>query len=186
MITDIGVFPALEESTAASARRGAGTSGTFPPSRPIAPRTTSGQGRRPPRLQRPGNRAASATASVWTAKLAKYRPAASLITVTLAGSEGRSRDQRTSMSPIFGRRRRPLARILNFAFAVNRTASRLRADLPARPLGGGFRAAAAAPGSALRRRTRFRPLPPRAESASAGLARAVLRDRGHKPAQSGG
>ncbi len=47
------------------------------------------------------------------------------MTVTLPGAEGRSRDQRTSTSPIFGRRSRPLARILNRALAVNRIACRL-------------------------------------------------------------
>ena len=72
-----------------------------------------------------GNRAASAAGPVCTTNEAKYRPAASLMAVTLAGAEGRSRDQRTSMSPIFGRRSRPLARILNRALAVNRTACRL-------------------------------------------------------------
>ena len=46
------------------------------------------------------------------------------MTVTLAGAEGRSRDQRTSTSPILGSRSRPLGRILNRALAVNRTACR--------------------------------------------------------------
>ena len=64
----------------------------------------------------------SSAGSVSTTNEAKYRPAGSRITVTLAGAEGRSRDQRTSTSPIFGRRSRPLGRILNRAFAVNRIA----------------------------------------------------------------
>jgi len=71
-----------------------------------------------------GNRAASAAGPGSTTKLAKYRPAASLITVTLAGSQGRGRDQRTGTSPIFGRRSFPPGVILNLALAVNRTAWR--------------------------------------------------------------
>ena len=71
-----------------------------------------------------GNRAASAAGPVSTANDAKYRPAASLITVTLAGSEGRSRDQRTSTPPTFGRRSRPAAVMVNRAFRVNRMACR--------------------------------------------------------------
>ena len=59
-----------------------------------------------------------------TTKLAKYRPAASRITVTDDGSEGRSRDQRTLMSPIFGNRSWPPGRILNRALAVNLIACR--------------------------------------------------------------
>jgi hypothetical protein len=82
----------------------------------VRPRST------PTSVAETGNRWASTAGSVSTTKLAKYWPAASLITVTLAGTEGSPRDQRTSTSPIFGRRRRPLAKILNFAFAVNRTA----------------------------------------------------------------
>lgn len=69
-----------------------------------------------------GNREVSSAETVSTTNEAKYRPAGSRITVTLAGAEGRSRDQRTSKSPIFGRRSRPLGRILNRAFAVNRIA----------------------------------------------------------------
>ena len=42
-------------------------------------------------------------------KLAKYRPAASLITVTDDGSDGSGRDHRTGTSPIFGSRSFPLA-----------------------------------------------------------------------------
>ena len=71
-----------------------------------------------------GNRAASAAGPVCTTNEAKYRPAASLMTVTLAGAEGRSRDQRTGTSPIFGRRSRPLGSTLNRALAVNLTACR--------------------------------------------------------------
>jgi len=59
-----------------------------------------------------------------TTKLAKYRPAGSMITVTLDGAEGRSRDQRTSTSPIFGSRSRPPGRTRNRELAVNRTACR--------------------------------------------------------------
>jgi len=57
-------------------------------------------------------------------KLAKYRPAESLITVTVDGSPGRGRDHRTGTSPIFGRRSFPLGRILNRALAVNLIACR--------------------------------------------------------------
>ncbi len=80
------------------------------------------------------NRAASAAGSVCTTKDAKYRPAASRITVTVDGAAGRSRDQQTGTSPIFGSRSRPLGRILNFALAVNRTA--WRRSLRDRNLGG--------------------------------------------------
>ena len=59
-----------------------------------------------------------------TTKVAKYRPAASLITVTLDGSDGTGRDQRTGTSPIFGNRSLPLASTRNRALAVNRTACR--------------------------------------------------------------
>jgi hypothetical protein len=64
------------------------------------------------------------TGPVWITKLAKYRPAESRITVTLDGSEGRSRDQRTGTSPILGSRSFPLASTRNRALAVNRTACR--------------------------------------------------------------
>lgn len=53
---------------------------------------------------------------------AKYRPAASLITVTDDGSAGSERDQRTATSPIFGRRSLPPAVIEKRAFLVNRIA----------------------------------------------------------------
>ena len=59
-----------------------------------------------------------------TTNEAKNRPAASRITVTEDGTAGRSRDQRTSTSPIFGSRSRPLSSTLNRALAVNRTACR--------------------------------------------------------------
>jgi hypothetical protein len=52
---------------------------------------------------------------------AKYRPAASRITVTLDGSAGRARDQRTATSPIFGSRSFPLPSTANRLFLVNRT-----------------------------------------------------------------
>lgn len=41
--------------------------------------------------------------SVDTTKLAQYRPAASLITVTVDGTDGSVRDQRTFTGPILGR-----------------------------------------------------------------------------------
>lgn len=55
---------------------------------------------------------------------AKYRPAASLITVTLDGIEGSARDQRTGMSPIFGNRSFPPGVIDQRALAVNRAVCR--------------------------------------------------------------
>ena len=55
-----------------------------------------------------------------TTNEAKYRPAASRITVTDDGPDGRGRDHRTGTSPIFGRRRLPFGRTLNRALAVNR------------------------------------------------------------------
>jgi len=64
----------------------------------------------------------SGSAAACTTKLAKYRPAASMITVTDDGCDGRSRDQRTGTSPIFGSRSFPPAQTLNRALAVNRTA----------------------------------------------------------------
>jgi hypothetical protein len=54
---------------------------------------------------------AASTAS--TTNDAKYRPAASRKTVTLDGSDGRSRDQRTRISPIFARCRPWLRRTEN-------------------------------------------------------------------------
>jgi len=59
-----------------------------------------------------------------TTKLAKYRPAASLTTVTEDGSDGSGRDHRTGTSPILGRRSLPLPSTLNRALAVNRIACR--------------------------------------------------------------
>src|ERR1035441_4707611 len=66
----------------------------------------------------------SGPAAAWTTKLAKYRPAASLITVTLDGPAGSSRDQRTGTSPIFGRRSFPPAGTAKRAVRVNRIACR--------------------------------------------------------------
>jgi hypothetical protein len=66
----------------------------------------------------------SGSSAAWTTKLAKYRPAASLITVTLDGPAGRSRDQQTSTSPIFGRRSFPPAVTAKRALRVNRIACR--------------------------------------------------------------
>ena len=60
-----------------------------------------------------------------TTKLAKYRPAESLITVTLDGSDGSGRDHRTGTSPILGRRSFPSGSTLNRALAVNRIACRV-------------------------------------------------------------
>ena len=62
---------------------------------------------------------------VCTTNEAKYRPAASRITVTELGSAGRRRDQRTGTSPIFGRRSRPSSSTANRLFLVNRMAWRL-------------------------------------------------------------
>ena len=68
--------------------------------------------------------AGSGSSPASTTKLAKYRPAASMITVTLDGSDGRSRDQRTGTSPIFGSRSFPPAVTVNRALRVNRIACR--------------------------------------------------------------
>jgi hypothetical protein len=54
----------------------------------------------------------------------KYRPAQSLITVALDGSDGSGLDHRTGTSPIFGRRSFPFGSTLNLALAVNRMACR--------------------------------------------------------------
>ena len=67
-----------------------------------------------------GLAAGRAPALASTTKLAKYRPAASMMTVTLDGADGRSRDQRTGTSPIFGRRSFPPGSTRNRALAVNR------------------------------------------------------------------
>ncbi len=58
-------------------------------------------------------------------KLAKYRPALSLTTVTVDGAEGSVRDHFTVRSPIFGRDSFPPGVILHLALAVNRTACRV-------------------------------------------------------------
>src|SRR5690606_38912608 len=59
-----------------------------------------------------------------TTKLAKYRPAASLITVTEDGADGSWRDQRILISPILATYRRPFGRIEN-PLRVNRIDCRL-------------------------------------------------------------
>ena len=69
-----------------------------------------------------------------TTKLAKYRPAESLITVTLDGGEGSGRDHRTGTSPTLAKRSLPFGKTLNRALAVNRIAC--RASLRDRNLGG--------------------------------------------------
>src|SRR5699024_7718693 len=56
---------------------------------------------------------------------AKYRPAASLTTVTVDGSEGSFRDHLTGTSPILGSRSLPPVVIRQFALAVKRIACRL-------------------------------------------------------------
>ena len=71
-----------------------------------------------------GSISGNAPGSVSTTKEAKYRPAESLITVTLEGPDGRGRDYRTGTSPIFGSRSLPLGSTLNRALAVNRIACR--------------------------------------------------------------
>jgi hypothetical protein len=70
----------------------------------------------------PGNRAASVAVSVSTTKEAKNLPAASLITVTLDGSDGSGRDQRTETSPMPGKRSFRPTVISNRALRVNRIA----------------------------------------------------------------
>src|SRR6202022_2733116 len=62
---------------------------------------------------------------VSTTNDAKYRPAASLITVTEDGSAGSARDHRTRNSPILGKLNLPPSVTLNRAFFVNRMARRL-------------------------------------------------------------
>ncbi|GAB3831629.1 hypothetical protein GCM10027610_022150 [Dactylosporangium cerinum] len=76
----------------------------------------------------PISESAGGSVSSWTVcttNEAKYRPAASRITVTELASDGKPRDQRTSTSPIFGSRKRPLSRTLKREFLVNRIACRL-------------------------------------------------------------
>lgn len=53
-------------------------------------------------------------------KEAKYRPAASLITVTDDGVAGRERDHFTFTAPTFGRFSRPALSMCQRALAVNR------------------------------------------------------------------
>ncbi|OIK04530.1 hypothetical protein BIV23_17415 [Streptomyces monashensis] len=72
-----------------------------------------------------GMRAASAAGSVSMTKEAKYRPAASLITVTEEGMVGKVRDHLTRTAPIFGRFSRLLSVIDQRALAVNRIDCRL-------------------------------------------------------------
>jgi hypothetical protein len=67
-----------------------------------------------------GIRVASAAGSVSMTKEAKYRPAASLMTVTEVGLVGSVRDHFTFTAPIFGRFRRPLSVMVQRALAVNR------------------------------------------------------------------
>jgi len=59
-----------------------------------------------------------------TTNEAKYRPAESLMTVTLDGSDGSGRDHRTCTSPILGNRSFPFASTRNRALAVNLIACR--------------------------------------------------------------
>src|SRR5437762_12112199 len=54
-----------------------------------------------------GSASGSSSGSVSTTNDAKYRPAASLITATDDGTEGRFRDHRTGTSPILGSRSLP-------------------------------------------------------------------------------
>lgn len=63
--------------------------------------------------------------SLATTKPAQYRPPASLITVTVDGTDGGARDQRTRTGPIFGRFSFPCGVIDHLAFVVNRTHWRL-------------------------------------------------------------
>ncbi len=63
--------------------------------------------------------------SVSMTKLAKYRPAASLTTVTVDGADGNVRDHLTGTGPIFGRFSFPPGVIDQRALAVNLTACRL-------------------------------------------------------------
>ena len=66
----------------------------------------------------------SAAGPVSTTNEAKYRPAESLITVTLDGSDGNGRDHRTGTSPTFGSRSFPFGSTRKRALAVNRIACR--------------------------------------------------------------
>ena len=70
-----------------------------------------------------GVSATSTTNEAW------YRPAASRVTVTDDGSDGRGRDQRTFRFPIFGRARRPSGSTRKRLLAVNRAACPCWRDL---------------------------------------------------------
>ncbi|MFD6393354.1 hypothetical protein ACWF9G_27905 [Nocardia sp. NPDC055029] len=76
--------------------------------------------------------------STSTTKEAKYLPDASLITVTLDGSDGSARDQRTETSPIFGSLSFRHEVTVNLALRVNRIDCRL--SLRDRYFGGATRA----------------------------------------------
>jgi hypothetical protein len=67
----------------------------------------------------------SAPGPAWMTNEAKYRPAQSLITVTLDGADGSGRDHRTGTSPIFGNRSFPFGSTRNRALTVNRIACRV-------------------------------------------------------------
>jgi hypothetical protein len=71
---------------------------------------------------------------VSTTKLAKYRPAESMITATDDGADGSLRDHCTGMSPILGSRSLPSSVTENRALRVNRIACRW--SLRDRNLGG--------------------------------------------------
>src|SRR5579864_21277 len=72
-----------------------------------------------------GSVSGSAPGPVWMTNEAKYRPAESLITVTLDGLDGSGRDHRTGTSPIFGNRSFPPGVTANRALRVNRMACRV-------------------------------------------------------------
>jgi hypothetical protein len=76
----------------------------------------------------------SGSSPAWTTKLAKYRPAASRITVTDDGTAGSGRDQRTGTSPILGSRSFSPRVTAKRALRVNRMAC--RRSLRDRNLGG--------------------------------------------------
>ena len=71
-----------------------------------------------------GSVAGKASGSSLMTNEAKYLPAGSLMTVTLDGTDGSGRDQRTDTSPTLGRRSLRPGRILKRALAVNRMACR--------------------------------------------------------------
>jgi hypothetical protein len=72
-----------------------------------------------------GSASGKVPGSACTTNEAKYRPAESLITVTLDGSDGSGRDHRTGTSPILGRRSFPPGVTANRALRVNRMAWRV-------------------------------------------------------------